>query len=357
MRPARASIRTGAIAVAAGVSMTGALLVAPATQAAPVTQAAPAAATPASAAALAARLGVRSAGAYRDAAGRQVVTVTDSAAAARVRAAGAVPRLVARGSAALDEVTRVLDAQARVPGTAWSVDPASAQVVVSLDETVTGAKLARVSAVVSRFGSAVRVERVAGTLAASVQGGDLLYGSGGARCALGFNVRNSSNVYYFLISGRCGNSSTTWYADPGRTQVVGTTVGSSFPGNDYAIGKHAGTVGHPGSVNLFNGASQDITSAATPFVGEPVKRSSSTTGVRSGAVTALNATVNYAEGTVSGLIKTNICAEAGDSGAPLFNGGKALGLASGGSGNCSTGGVTYYQPVTEPLAAYGVTVY
>lgn len=67
--------------------------------------------------------------------------------------------------------------------------------------------------------------------------------------------------------------------------------------------------------------------------------------------------MNYAEGTVSGLIKTNLCPEAGDSGSPLFDGGKALGLASGGSGNCSTGGVTYYQPVTEPLAVYGVSVY
>ena len=88
-----------------------------------------------------------------------------------------------------------------------------------------------------------------------------------------------------------------------------------------------------------------------------MKRSGSTTGVHSGTVTALNATVNYAEGTVTGLIRTNVCAEGGDSGGSLFAGTKALGLTSGGSGNCTTGGTTFFQPVTEALSAYGVSVY
>ncbi|MET7875295.1 serine protease, partial [Streptomyces cyaneofuscatus] len=34
----------------------------------------------------------------------------------------------------------------------------------------------------------------------------------------------------------------------------------------------------------------------------------------------------------------------------------ALGLTSGGSGNCRTGGTTFYQPITEALSAYGATV-
>lgn len=35
---------------------------------------------------------------------------------------------------------------------------------------------------------------------------------------------------------------------------------------------------------------------------------------------ALDATVNYAEGSVSGLIRTTVCAEPGDSGGSLFSG-------------------------------------
>jgi hypothetical protein len=79
--------------------------------------------------------------------------------------------------------------------------------------------------------------------------------------------------------------------------------------------------------------------------------------VHSGTVSATNATVNYAEGSVSGLIKTNVCAEGGDSGGSLFDGTKALGLTSGGSGDCTSGGTTYFQPVTEALSVYGVSVY
>jgi hypothetical protein len=57
--------------------------------------------------------------------------------------------------------------------------------------------------------------------------------------------------------------------------------------------------------------------------------------------------VNYAEGTVTGMIKTS----------SLFDGTRALGLTSGGSGNCSSGGTTFFQPVTEALSRYGVSVY
>ncbi|HEX8306189.1 MAG TPA: S1 family peptidase [Jatrophihabitans sp.] len=191
--------------------------------------------------------------------------------------------------------------------------------------------------------------------ATSFRGGDPIPGT---RCTIGFNVRDSSNVYYFLTSRRCGvNVGYVFYTDSSRTTVLGTTVGISPSNKDYAIVRYASGISHPGAVNTYNGASQDITSAATAYVGEPVKRSGSVTGVRSGSVTATNVTVYYAEGALIGMIKTNICSESGDSGGPLFDGAKAIGLASGSSGNCSSGGTTFFQPVTEPLAVYGVTVY
>ena len=74
-------------------------------------------------------------------------------------------------------------------------------------------------------------------------------------------------------------------------------------------------------------------------------------------MTGLNATVNYPQGTVSGLIRTTVCAQPGDSGGSLYSGSTAHGLTSGGSGNCSTGGTTFFQPVTEALSVYGVSVY
>lgn len=352
MRPTNTSLRTGAVTLAVTALAAGTLLVAPASQAAAPTAAT---ASPAAASALVVQLGARSAGAYQDSAGHAVVTVTDAAAAAQVRSIGATPQLVKYGSAALARVISTLYRSARIPGTAWAVNTKSDQVVVSVDQSVTGAKLATVNAAVAKLGGAASIERVAGTFGKYIAGGDAIYG-GAYRCSLGFNVRSGS-TYYFLTAGHCGNIASTWYSNSAKTAVLGNTAGSSFPGNDYAIVQYTNGSVPPGTVDLYNGTSQDITSSANAYVGEAVKRSGSTTGVHSGTVSATNATVNYAEGSVTGLIQTNVCAEGGDSGGALFDGTKALGLTSGGSGNCSTGGTTYFQPVTEALSVYGVAVY
>jgi streptogrisin D len=300
---------------------------------------------------LAGQLGSRSAGSYIDQSTHKlVVTVTSKSDAKTVSAAGAVPRTVAFSGAQLRQATSTLERTAKIPGTAWAIDPRTDQVVLSVDSSVTGAKLVKVTDAAKALGDAVRMDYVPGVFTTKLSGGDAIYG-GQYRCSLGFNVRSGS-TYYFLTAGHCGNIASTWYSDSGHTSALGNTAGSSFPGNDYAIVRYT-TSGTPsGTVG-----SQDITSAGTPTVGQTVTRRGSTTGIHSGTVQQLNATVNYAEGTVTGLIRTTVCAEGGDSGGPLYAGTKALGLTSGGSGNCSSGGTTYFQPVTEPLSAYGVSVY
>jgi streptogrisin D len=262
------------------------------------------------ASALSARLGSASADSYLDAAGRTTVDVTTTAAAATVRAAGAVPKMVTHSAAQLQAAGTALSSSASIPGTAWAVDPASNQVLVSVDSSVKGSRLATVKAVVAKLGSTARLQTVAGTFSPKISGGTAIY-SGAYRCSLGFNVRSGS-TYYFLTAGHCGNIGTTWYSDSSHSTVLGTRSGTSFPGNDYSIIKYTGSATHPGNVNLFNGSTQDITSAATPSVGQMVTRSGSTSGVHSGRVTALNATVNYSEGTVSGLIQTTVCAGEGE---------------------------------------------
>jgi streptogrisin D len=314
------------------------------------------AATPDSISSLTARLGDRTAGSYLDpASGRIVVTITDASAVQHVAAAGAIPRVVTHTASQLARSAATLNSSARLAGTAWAVDPASNQVLVSVDSTVTGTRLAQLDSVIATLGDTVRVEHVSGAFSLRIAGGDAIYG-GQYRCSLGFNVRSGS-TYYFLTAGHCGNIASTWYSNSSHTSVLGSTAGSSFPGNDYAIVRYTGSATHTGDVDLYNGTTQDITSAGTAYVGESVRRSGSTTHVHSGSVTAVNATVNYAEGTVTGLIRTNVCAEGGDSGGSLYSGAIALGLTSGGSGNCTSGGTTFFQPVTEALSVYGVSVY
>lgn len=133
-----------------------------------------------------------------------------------------------RGAAELNRATAELERSAKIPGTAWWSDPVTNQVVVSVDSTVTGAKLGRVEAVVARMGGAVRMEAEAGVLSTRINGGQAIYG-GGSRCSLGFNVRSGS-THYFLTAGHCTNISSSWYTNSSHTTYIGPRVGSSFPG-------------------------------------------------------------------------------------------------------------------------------
>ncbi|MER6471801.1 S1 family peptidase [Streptomyces collinus] len=243
----------------------------------------------------------------------------------------------------------VLDAD--VPGTAWAVDSRTNRVVVTVDSTVSKAEIARIKRQAGADSGALTIKHTAGKFNKLITGGDAIYG-GSYRCSLGFNVRSGS-TYYFLTAGHCGEVASTWYSNSSHSTVLGTNVGYSFPGNDFALVRYTNSsIAHPSAVG-----SQTISSAATPSVGTTVYRRGSTTGTHSGRVTALNATVNYGGGdVVSGLIQTTVCAEGGDSGGPLYAGSTAYGLTSGGSGNCSSGGTTFFQPVTEALSYYGVTL-
>lgn len=166
---------------------------------------------------------------------------------------------------------------------------------------------------------------------------------------MGANV-TGGGAYYFVTAGHCGSAATTWTTPAGA--VIGSTVNVHFPADDYALVRYTGGVTHEGTVG-----GQDITSAGNAHVGEHVCMRGGASGVHCGTVLALNATVNYAQGTVTGLIETNICSEPGDSGAPLYDGTILLGLLSGGSGDCTSGGLSFFQPITEVLSAYGLSVY
>ncbi|BDH04562.1 MULTISPECIES: S1 family peptidase [Streptomyces] len=249
------------------------------------------------------------------------------------------------------QLTKASDSvrQADVPGTAWAVDSKTNRVLVTVDSTVSQAEISKIKE--QAGADALTIKRTPGKFNKLITGGDAIYG-GSYRCSLGFNVRSGS-TYYFLTAGHCGEVASTWYSNSAKTTLLGTNVGYSFPGNDFALVRYTNSsIAHPSAVG-----SQTISSAATPAVGATVTRRGSTTGTHSGRVTALNATVNYGSGdVVSGLIQTTVCAEGGDSGGPLYGGSVAYGLTSGGSGNCSSGGTTFFQPVTEALSYYGVTL-
>ncbi|MGW1022957.1 S1 family peptidase [Streptomyces sp. NPDC002577] len=300
------------------------------------------------------RLGTsRTAGNWIGADGRPVVAVTDAEAAAEVRRAGARAKVVAHSMDRLRSATETLSAAPRVPGTSWAVDYTSNKVVVHADSTVSAAAWSRLSGVAKSIGGYVEMERTHSAFTTRVNGAAPIFAAGG-RCSAGFNVTDGRNDFV-LTAGHCGPVGTTWFQDAQGAAGIGTTVADTFPGNDFSLVRYEnGTSGGAGVVDIGGGRTVRVVGAADPVVGQQVFRSGSTTGLHSGKVTALNATVNYPEGTVTGLIETDVCAEPGDSGGPLIAQGVALGVTSGGDGDCRSGGTTFFQPVTKALQALGV---
>ncbi|MVO84477.1 trypsin-like serine protease [Streptomyces sp. p1417] len=294
------------------------------------------------------------AGAYYDSTARKlVVNVLDDDAADRVRDAGAEPRHVEHSRAQLKNVQDSLGERA-VPGTARGVNPKLNKVVVTADSTVRGAALNRLERdVAAQDGKAV-LRRTAGTFRSLLSGGDAIYSSEG-RCSLGFNVVKDGRPY-FLTAGHCAALSGATWSETEGGPVVGEVDDYRFPGNDDALVEYTADVAHPSEVNLYDGSAQPISDAREAVVGERVRRSGSTTQVHDGTVQALDASISYPEGDVHGLIQTDVCAEPGDSGGSLFADNSALGLTSGGSGDCSVGGETFFAPVTDALDHYGAEI-
>jgi len=211
--------------------------------------------------------------------------------------------------------------------------------------------LATVLATLSALVAALLAAPTASAAAPSaIRGGDLLYSSGGI-CTVGFNARGGS-TYYAIVGSHCtGTTGSTWYADSARTVPAGVTAASGL------IRYTNTALSYPGEVSLGGGTTRDITGSAAPYVGQSVCHVGRTSGMRCGTVRQLNVTVQYPQGPLYGLFTSSACAEAGDSGGPAFSGTTALGVIVGGSGNCRTGGTTYYEPVNRVLTAHGLTLY
>ncbi|HET6531636.1 MAG TPA: S1 family peptidase [Actinoplanes sp.] len=280
------------------------------------------------------------------------VAVTDSDAAEQVVAAGARPVLVERSEQTLDQAKERLDAARSLAGdlTGWYVDVASNKVVV-VAQPGDAADAWEFAADAGLDSDAVAVrtaERPRPLI--DIRGADPYIINGTARCSIGFSVQGG-----FVTAGHCGRVGARTANTNGVAQ--GTVQASVFPGSaDMGfVATNANFTPRP-VVNDFEGNELPVAGNTEAPVGAAICRSGSTTGTRCGVVQAKNQTVNYPEGAVTGLTRTNVCAEGGDSGGPWLSGDQAQGVTSGGSGNCTTGGITFFQPLNEVLAVNNLTL-
>jgi streptogrisin C len=282
--------------------------------------------------------------------GELTVAVTDAAA---VRAAGAEARVVTRGEDALDAMVADLNAEGATldEGIAgWYPDTASDTVVITALEGATAAA-EEFAAAAGVPADAVTVEETdeEPRLYADIVGGDPYIIDGSGRCSVGFATTTG-----FVTAGHCGETGTPVGTQDGSG--TGTVTGSVFPGSDMGVVEADGNWTPVAAVNDYAGGTVPVAGSAESPEGASVCRSGSTTGWHCGVIEAHNQSVSYPEGTVSGLTQTDVCAEPGDSGGSWLSGDQAQGVTSGGSGDCTSGGTTYFQPVNPILEEFGATL-
>ncbi|MEV8590429.1 carbohydrate-binding protein [Streptomyces sp. NPDC051180] len=298
-------------------------------------------------------LGPAFAGAWVDGAeaGTLTVATTRAADAAAIRAAGATARLVPHGLTALERAKERLDRAATAEAPVRYVDVRANVLVVEETKAGAGARLVRATGVPSGLVRVVRTTEAPRPLY-DIRGGDAYYMGGGGRCSVGFAVTRGT-TQGFATAGHCGRAGTT---TSGYNQVaMGSFQGSVFPGNDMAwVAANSSWTATP----YVKGASGNVqvTGSVLQPVGSSVCRSGSTTGWHCGTVQQHNTSVTYPEGTITGVTRTTVCAEPGDSGGSYISGSQAQGVTSGGSGTCSSGGTTFFQPLNPLLQTYGLTL-
>ncbi|MFV0134226.1 carbohydrate-binding protein [Streptomyces sp. HMX87] len=288
--------------------------------------------------------------------GTLTVATTDAADVAAIEAQGAQAAVVRHSLADLDAAKTRLDRAAAEKGPAdapvWYVDVRANTVTVEAVRPAAARALAD-AAGVDR--SLIRIERTAERPRAlyDLRGGEAYYINNSGRCSIGFPVTKGGQQGY-ATAGHCGR---TGASTSGHNRVAqGTFQGSVFPGRDMAwVATNSQWTATP-YVRGAGGQNVQVAGSTQAPVGASVCRSGSTTGWHCGTIQQHNTSVTYPEGTITGVTRTSVCAEPGDSGGSYISGSQAQGVTSGGSGNCSSGGTTFYQPINPLLQNYGLTL-
>ncbi|HEV7647919.1 MAG TPA: S1 family peptidase [Actinophytocola sp.] len=191
----------------------------------------------------------------------------------------------------------------------------------------------------------------AGAAPAPIGGGSALFTLAGGHCTAAFAATGSG--YGHLLAGPgCGTTPASVYS--GATVLVGPMLAGTAAYSAVRVTNTAAWT----LVGWIDGGSGKIAvtgSQQTPIGGQ-VCLVDRRFGTRCGTVTAVNQTVSYPGGVVTGLTRTNICVEPGGTPVAYLSGSQAQGVPFIGSGSCASGGSSFFTPVNRILAAYGLTL-
>lgn len=272
-----------------------------------------------------------------------IVAITDPALVEDVEALGAKAEVVDSTMDQLEKAKNKLDAVSVPEGVySWSIDVVKNSLKVAAGDAKAAEEFiqdAGVKAIVDDNAKPAKP-------LADIVGGTEYGIDNQSLCSVGFSVTGPQGDG-FLTAGHCGQNGSAVTSGTGQG---GSFIDSVFPGEDRAY-VDAGD-GWTVSPNV-EGSSQTVADSTEAEIGAEVCRSGRTTGWQCGTIQEKDVSVDYPQGTVNGMTGTDACAEPGDSGGSFISGASAQGMTSGGSGNCSSGGQTFFFPVTDALSATG----
>ncbi|GLZ35054.1 serine protease [Lentzea sp. NBRC 105346] len=276
--------------------------------------------------------------------GRLVVQSTKA-----VELPGAEVRTVARSERALTEIKNRVDRIDNAPEGSWNVDVRANAVVLRITNNAPGAEAFIAKA--KEIDPAIQVQRTPPKPRplAEVMGALPYYVNNSWRCSIGFAVEGG-----FVTAGHCGSPGD--HATNHDGEDLGNVERSIFPTRDMGFVRTVDGVTLQPLVYGYDGYAYYVYGSQEAPIGASICRSGSTSGMHCGYVESKDDTINYAEGTVYHMTGTSVCAEGGDSGGSWLSGNEAQGVTSGGYGDCSGGGKTWFQPVNPILDEFGLSL-
>jgi hypothetical protein len=306
--------------------------------------------------------GVSTDGAYFDRNGALVVTTSSPA---RVESAGLKARTGVRGEQALNRLSAQVENAIGADVSqvqAWGPDLLLDRVVVTVEPSASPALVNRLS---KMDGVVIETGAVRAVPNADVVAGRIMDLSPGTNCSLGFNGRRSNGTKVVITAGHCVEGF------PDILDANGTHIGKGsatrFPSVDMGLMTVDAEDTQRAYVDTRKGTTVAITGMSKAPVGTSICKAGNTTGWTCGTITHYNQSVRYSgeTTTTTGLARSTVCTEGGDSGGAYISGNTAQGLTSGGPGNSecgynqganATGFYSFYQPVVDAANYYGVTL-
>lgn len=176
----------------------------------------------------------------------------------------------------------------------------------------------------------------------SITGGQTVYFDQ-VRCLTSFSIEHPSLGDGFVTAGGCGAVGQQVSLSPGG-EPIGEVRSRTLAW--LHVDLYAGWIAEP-----YAQPDHPVVGVTPSPVGASVCRAGPTTGWHCGTITALGQTISFPEGTITDVAQTNVCIEPGETGAPYLSDGHAQGIGLGGSGNCASGGQSYFYPVLPIINA------